>query len=354
MSYQAKGIFHGTGEIDTGKTTWALGAYPLRDTAYIYDDVKKFSIEGLSAEQVRSQFGFFLDLTERYPVQKFKELEFAQAVMAEVDKLPAGKFQSIVFDTWTRFGKALRRYVKANPLKFREAEAFTNQIAIRHAEEWGQASVVEKNYIASLARKSEALFLITHIKKISKANVETEAFEPDCGKAFDTACNMRLWFRRNPNSGVPVILVLKRLAKVGLDESGMIRPTNLLPRKITPRLEEQSVWDCINRYWLEPVGNREPTEDEKPTELELSILDKTLTKEQKEIWQAELREKQRQEKEEQEFLSNRYQEMQSLALSLANGKSGPPPMIAAQILSDVQKEYPETSLEEIANMLKKE
>lgn len=352
MTYKPTGIFHLTGEIDTGKTSVGLSAYPLKDTAYIYEDVKKFSIEGMDAKKAEKEFGLFLNLTEKYPVQKFKELEFAKKVMEEIDKIEKDKYQAIVFDTWTRFGKALRRYAKANPLLFREKEAFTNQVAIRHAEEWGQAGIVEKNYIATLAQKSEALFLITHLKSKRKGGIETEAFEPDCGKALNTVCNMRLWLRLNPNSGVPIALVLKRLSKVSIVD-GIIKPVNLLPRKIMPLPEEESVWDCINRYWEEPMGNRKPSENEKPNEFELSILDGVLTKGQKEVWQAELRAQQQMEKEAEVFFNSQFDEAKTLAIKLASAYEGLPlPIVAGKILLDLQKEYPDFEIDDVKEMLK--
>ena len=36
-NYKPKGILLGTGNLGTGKTSWALGAYPLKDTVYIYE-----------------------------------------------------------------------------------------------------------------------------------------------------------------------------------------------------------------------------------------------------------------------------------------------------------------------------
>ena len=61
---------------------------------------------------------------------------------------------------------------------------------------------------------------------------------------------------------------------------GKIRTINVLPRKLVPNEMEPSLWDTIWRYWADPMGDREPTEDELPTEYELSILDSTLTSDQ--------------------------------------------------------------------------
>ena len=37
----------------------------------------------------------------------------------------------------------------------------------------------------------------------------------------------------------------------------------------------------INKYWKKPIGNRAPKSEETPNEFELSILDGTLTEDQK-------------------------------------------------------------------------
>ena len=55
----------------------------------------------------------------------------------------------------------------------------------------------------------------------------------------------------------------------------------VVPRKVTPLVSERSVWDAIWRYWENPVGDRPPTADETPNAFELSILDGTLTPDQR-------------------------------------------------------------------------
>lgn len=353
MTYNnPKGIFHGTGEPDTGKTSWALAAYLLRNTAYFYDDVKKFNIEGIEdIEQLKSEFGMFVDLREQYPATEYKVLKYYHAMIKLFDSIPDNKFDSIIFDTWSRIGSAIRYYAKANPLDFRENDAYSKKGDIRGKQEWGEANNVEAEFISKLSRKCKALFLITHIKEKYIANVASGTFEPDAGKSFGKVCNMRLWFRHNPNSGVPITLVLKRIAKNNLVD-GYIQPVNVLPRKITPLPSETSVWQAINRYWDNPVGNREPTQDEIPSPFELSILDGVLTDSQKEIWQAELRVQQQQEAELQSFMNNQYQEVKTFVKELAQAHNGlPPVVIATQILPQVQEKYPDYTMTDVSGMI---
>ena len=219
-----RGIIHITGEPDTGKTLLALTAYDPKKTAYFFDDVKAPAIEP-------KEFGLFVDLVNKHSDKKM--LEFYTAIKAEIDAIPAGKFDAIIWDTWARTGKSIRYYAKANPLEFREGKTFSAMGQIRGAEEWGETHRVESDIISALSQKCTTLFLITHIKPQLKAGVQTGSYEPDCGKSFDRVCNLRLWLRHNPHGSVPIALVLKRIAKIEVTK-GKVTPVNVLPRKLTP------------------------------------------------------------------------------------------------------------------------
>ena len=339
-TYKPEGIFHITGEADTGKTTLALGAYHPRGTAYIFDDVKHPPID-------QKEFKLYLDLVSKY--SDLKMLEFYNAVMQEIDKLP--KVDSIVFDTWARFGKAIRYYAKANPYQFREQSTFAPSGTIANMEKWSEAHRVEADVISKLSQKCNALFLITHIKPQIIGGAKTGTYEPDCGKSFDKVCNLRLWLRHNANSGVPIALVLKRISKIEITDKG-IQPVNVLPRRVVPKPEYYSVWDGINYYWQNPVGNREPEPDEIPSPFELSILDGILTDDQKEMWRAELEADKQREKEEQEFLDSQYDEIKSLVQEQAQQfNSMPAPLVIPKIMPAIKKQYPDVTEKEISEML---
>ena len=64
---------------------------------------------------------------------------------------------------------------------------------------------------------------------------------------------------------------------------------SVLPRKITPRADDESLWDTIAYYFENPVGLRELRSDEIPNEYELSILNETLTKDQQKTMMAMLK-----------------------------------------------------------------
>jgi hypothetical protein len=341
MTYKPEGIFHLTGEPDTGKTIAALGAYHPSQTAYFFDDVKKPPID-------EKEFsGGFIDLVAKY--SNLKMLEFYQAMRKEIDNLKP--VDCIIFDTWSRFGKSIRYYAKANPFEFREASTFSPNGTIKNMEQWGETHRVEADIISLLSQKCKALFLITHIKPQIMAGARTGSYEPDCGKSFNKVCNMRLWLRHNPDGGVPISLVLKRISKITVTENG-IEPINVLPRKMIPAPNFTSIWESINFYWGNPVGNNEPKEYEIPSPFELSILDGILTDDQKEMWQAELREKNRQEKEVQDFLDTQYDEVKTFVNELAQAHNGLPKIaIAGKILPEVQEKYSGYTQSDVVEMI---
>jgi hypothetical protein len=290
--YKSTGIIHLTGEPDTGKTLAALGAYHPKSTAYFFDDVKRPSIDS-------SQFGLFVDMVS----DNLKLLELYNIMMTKIDQLD--NYDCIIFDTWSRLGKAIRYYAKANPYEFREQSTFAPNGTIRSMEQWGETHNVEAQVISRLTQKCKALFLITHIKEKIIGGAKSGLYEPDCGKSFDKVCNMRLWFRHNEYSGVPIALVLKRISKVEITDDGL-QIVNVLPRRITPLESETSIWQSVNRYWDNPIGNRRPVEGENPTSFELGILDGILTEDMKEVWRAELRAKSQQEKEDKELFDTEW------------------------------------------------
>ena len=55
MTYKPTGIYHVTGEADTGKTLFSLGAYHPKKTVYLFDDVKQPPVD-------EKEFGLFIDL----------------------------------------------------------------------------------------------------------------------------------------------------------------------------------------------------------------------------------------------------------------------------------------------------
>lgn len=267
------GLIHVTGEHDTGKTVFALsnGADPLR-IAFFDDDIKGRS----TVEQLKRQgfkFGLYVDLVERFANKR--EIEINQAGMELIDSIKPDQFDCVVWDTWTRFESSFYAVVQKNPTRFREFYAPMGKI--KAGEMWQVSFAYEAQVIDQLLAKVPLVILTTHLKDDYINDKKTGRQIPDAKKTLNQKSNFRVWLRHNPDGPQPIGLVLKRPVKLNVTDKG-IEPINILPRKLNP-----CTWEVIKKFWNSPVGNRQLTEGERPNEFELSILDGTLTKDQKNI-----------------------------------------------------------------------
>lgn len=293
--FQPTGLIEITGEHDAGKTLAALfvnyeGGYPLKDIAFIHDDVKE---PGYKPDM----FGLYVDLVKETKGMKlFQRREFGLKI---IDSIKPKQFKAIVWDTWFNFGESIQNYVVNNRYKFRSKDEFimAHETKVIGAQTWRDAHNDEAS-VASYIKSLCNVFIVTsHLKDSYVGGVKCGKTD-QLGKSWDRICNMRLWLKHNPNGEVPVSLVLKRPHKPGLDDNGKPVSVSYLPRRFAPQPEHKSIWDTINYYYDNPANHQQPAINEIPTPFELSILDGILTPEQKEIWRAEVRAKEQQEKEE--------------------------------------------------------
>lgn len=278
MNLPIPGAIHVTGEHDTGKTTFALecGARPDK-ICFVDDDVKGHAtVEELRNKELK--FGAYHDLATMGA--GLRQVELHEACMELIGRLAKNQFDVIVWDTWTRFAKTFRHVVMANPNEFRLPKEWSALGRIKGAEMNQEAQFYEARVIGSLLEIAPTVVLVTHLKDFYLNNAKTGKKIPASSRTLTRVPRLRIWLRHNPASPVPIGLVLKRLDEKIVTERGL-RTVCILPRKITPREGEQSLWDSILRYYEEPVGLRAPAANETPDEFELSILDGTLTAEQK-------------------------------------------------------------------------
>lgn len=281
MSILTRGIIHVTGEHDTGKTSFALecGAHPSK-ICMVDDDVKgRGTIEQLTASGLT--FGAYHDFVSL--TKKGTELDRHNFGLSIIDSIKEGQFDVIIWDTWTRMGRTCHKVILENPSRFRKHWAKMGKI--KGAEQWQEAADYEAALIAAMAQKAPLIILVTHLRDHYRNNVKTGKLIPASSKTLNRVPNMRLWLRHNPHSPVPIGLLLKRLDVKKMTDQGL-RTVCVTPRRITPMPGEQSLWDAIARYLDSPVGDRELTPEEQPTSYELSILDGTLTEDQKLAWRA--------------------------------------------------------------------
>lgn len=271
-----KGIIHVTGEHDTGKTTFALecGAEPSR-IWFVDADIKgRATVEQLRESSI--EFGRYDDLVRL--AEDKRELEFHNACMKMIDSVQLGQFDAIIWDTWTNFAKTCHPFVLANLALFKRN--WSRMGSIKGAEQWQEAQRLESEILNRLQTLAPIVIVVTHIKDHYLNNAKTGKQIPACSKTLVRVPRFRIWLRHNPSGPVPIGLVLKRIDDKQVTDKGL-RTISILPRKITPGPEDYSLWDTIARYYANPIGLRKPTSDETPDEYELSILDGTLTSDQK-------------------------------------------------------------------------
>lgn len=276
-----EGIVHITGEHDTGKTLFALQAGAAPERICFFDD----DVKGRATVKRIQNFGAYHDLVG---LGKGKtELAFYTAVRKLIDDIKPDLFDCIIFDTWTNFASKANAFVLANPGNFKTMWSPMGQI--KGAQQWQETRRLEAEIINQMAELCKTLILITHLKPTIINGVKVPGkFEPAHSPVLERVANLRIWLRQNPNSAVPVGLVLKRITTEVVTERG-IRSVNALPRKLVPSPEDESLWDTIQRYLDNPFGNRAAEAHELPTEFEVSILDSTLTKDQKQTFTELLR-----------------------------------------------------------------
>lgn len=279
------GIIHVCGEHDTGKTTFALecGALPSK-ICFFDDDIKgRSTVADMSDAGI--EFGKYVDLVGLSNGKK--EIDYHKAVVAEIDAIKPGQFDAIVWDTWTSFANTCHPYITKYPDKFRDSWAPMGKI--KGAQQWQEAKKYETALLNKLGTLAPTVIVITHLKDmyINDAKVP-EKQVPASTSVLETVSRFRIWLRHNPSGRpVPIGLILKRLDRKIQTDNGL-RTVSVLPRRLTPTIEEHSLWDTIWRYWDSPVGDRLPTNDETPDNFELSILDGTLTLDQRNMFQSML------------------------------------------------------------------
>jgi len=278
---QLNGIIHVCGENDTGKTTFALecGADPNR-ILFFDDDVKgRATIRDMIESGILKGGENYYDLPSLSRGKR--ETDFHDAIMKILDGVKPGQFDAIIFDTWTRFASTCTAKVKANPDKYRQFWAHDGRI--KGAEWIQEGQLLEASVTDHLLELTQTVILVTHLKDFYLNNAKVEGKQiPAASRTVSRVPRMRIWLRQNPSGRpVPIGLLLKRLDRKEMIEGKGIRTVNILPRKITPHDDEHSVWDSIWRYWANPVGDRVPLPEETPDEFELSILDSTLTRDQR-------------------------------------------------------------------------
>jgi len=277
------GMINIAGEPDSGKTWFAMssGAQPER-TAFIDDDLKgKAIVEEVEAAGRR--FGYYRNLVEEG--KGMRELGFHKHCLSILDEIEPGKFDVLIWDTWTHFENTFHPMVASNPNKYRQFYSLKGDI--KGAEQWGASFEYEATVISALTEIVPLVVLTSHLKKDGSKRDVAESKKPLIQKA-----RMRVFLRHSVDGPEPTGLMLKRLSKVDVGSGGM-KPVNVTHRKV-----QRFTWETLLHYWENHVGNVKPGPDEQLNEFELSILDGILTKDQKDVLRLAVIQEEREREEE--------------------------------------------------------
>jgi len=275
------GIVNVCGESDVGKTTFALesGAMPDR-IMFIDDDVKGQAIANDMAK-AGTPFGRYVNLVEE--TNGMKETEFHKFCVDMINQIEPGKYDVIIWDTFTRFEKSFHPWVLTHQGDFRER--WSPSGIIHGSEIWITAQQYESQMLDMLQSKAPLVIVTSHMKDENINGIKTGKRIPDCMKPVIIKSTLRIMLRHSDDgSSIPTGLVLKRIAKRVVTENG-IRTASVLPRKVA-----NLNWEKMRELWENPVGNRALLPSEMPNEFEMSLLDSSvLTDDQRLVMQLSLK-----------------------------------------------------------------
>jgi hypothetical protein len=270
------GVVNVTGEGDSGKTTFGMNSgAAIERTAFIDNDVKGKNIKR-QADLAGRVFAYYQNLTQVSAKggmggKPMKEIEFHEYCMNVLEELSSleGQLDVILWDTWTPFENTFQPYVHSRPNEFKQFYSAMGQI--KGAEEWNASFEYEARVLDAMSEIAPLVILTSHLKNDAQKRQVAEAKKPLIQKAF-----MRIYLRHGVNTPKPTALFLKRPLKMEFGSS--MDPINVIQRKVP-----EFTWQKLLWYWENPVGDTPPTAEEQLTELELSILDGILTRDQKDV-----------------------------------------------------------------------
>lgn len=272
MTNPIKGMVAVISNYGVGKTTFALECgYKPADMIFINDDVKETGFE--------NEFKKYVDLVAIS--KKKKLLDLHSYCLDLIQRLPRSKV--IIWDTWTQFQSTFPVYVQAHLGEFRNPNEWSNMGKMKKGEMYQEAYRYEGAVLSELKEKCDLLILTFHLKQFYLDNNPVPGkFKPGHDKAIEKYADLRLWLTPNPDNSIPIGLVLKNIARRHITNDG-IKTTQVLPLRL-----ECCNWENILDYWENPIGHKNIEDYERPSQFELSLIEGTLTPEDKRMYEASL------------------------------------------------------------------
>lgn len=283
MTNPIKGMVAVISNYGVGKTTFALECgYHPKEMIFINDDVKETGFE--------NDFKEYVDLVAIS--RKKKLLDLHDYCLDLVKRMPKSKV--IIWDTWTQFQSTFPVYVKAHLGEFRNPNEWASMGKMKTGEIYQEAYRYEGAILSELKNKCDLLILTFHLKQFYLDNQPVPGkSKPGHDKAIEKYADLRIWLTPDPTDQVPVGLVLKNISRRKVTDKG-IQTSQVLPLRL-----DVCNWQNVVSYYNEPVGDKELLEHERPNLFELSLIEGTLTPEDKRMYEASLSHVEKQEAKEQ-------------------------------------------------------
>lgn len=260
-------VIGGTGEYESGKTTFGLTICPGPETLY-YD----FEKSGASYE---ADLGFTrvdvpAEMQRRFP-KGYKPVDVFNWWLSHVRSLQAGQYRVIVADPASDIEQGLADWVAANPKHFGKTPG---QYIKMSGIMWGDMKSYWKAILADIAARCETFYFTTHMSNVWKGDRPSKERKAKGKETLFEMASLYLRFERKKDvNAVPSAVVLKsRLSKITINEDsedGEVVSVPLLPPRLpkaTPaavRKYMNNPPDYSNLKPEELVGENKLTEDEK-------------------------------------------------------------------------------------------
>jgi|GEM_PF-4227004 hypothetical protein len=271
-----KGILNVTGLSGVGKTSFASEGFARspEKIAMITWDVKEY--EG------RDVIGYHASLAHILSDTSYTDPQIAMMEEAHkaFDALP-DDLDILVLDAWEVFSKSLAAYVQVNHMKLKKVwfgmNGFWKTLEMR-----GHAHLYEAAILDSFQKKAKLVVVINHLKpQYNDKNEPTGLFVPDSSRSVIQKSACRIWLTPLEGKPYPAGLVIKNTSEKRFVSGVGMRTVSVLPPKLSYDVLDElgeyvSLWDVINYYYKNPIGNRKPNAYESMNHGEYQMVQSTL------------------------------------------------------------------------------
>jgi hypothetical protein len=287
MKSKIRGLIQITGDVNVGKTSYALQCgYGFDRIAYANFDGKEPDVFG--DKPLTEVFGFYRNYL---PIMADKkELAMIEQFLADVSQIkPSVKV--IIIDNEEFFRKNFHPYTLKHKNELKDFW-FGRGGTYKVMEELGFAKAFEAVFFASLQDRFEQVFVINHLEDARDETSTGDEKPLIPGKKKSSIklpliqrTKMRLWLVNTNGHLCPSAIVVKNPGFQKMGESG-IETVTLFPPKLSPyalpdweQRQFISLWDVIAYYEQHPFSEKYPKVEpyEMLTERERDMVSEELT-----------------------------------------------------------------------------